>query len=489
MSSPRRSIPRETTGDAELDGILGGGIPRGSVVVIAGEPGSGKTVLTLQMLFHVASQGRNCLYFTTLSEPAIKVMRYMQLFDFFDPTLLDDRVIFADLGASLHEGPDATLAEIERRVEAHEPSFVAIDSFRAVGELLHARGEMARTFVYDLAVHTSTWGATTLLVGEYSGDDFATFAEFGVADGILRLGTERTELQSFREMEVLKLRGAAYSSGRHYFEITPRGVSFYPRVRAPDDLQRQPSGETAERASTGVLGLDELLAGGLPRASTTVLQGGTGTGKTMLSLQFLIEGARHDEKGVMFTLEETPDQLRDHARSVGWDLSSLEERGLIVIKHASPVELSTDRFLHEARKEVQELGAKRAVFDSLTTMALGVPSDRRYKEMVYAIAKHMRGQGTTLVMTVETEQLLGAAQLSGHGVSFIADNLIQLRYVEIDGRLERAISVLKARGIGHDSGLRSLEIGHGGVRVVGDRFRDLRGVLTGLPTPNERRRT
>jgi circadian clock protein KaiC len=115
-----------------------------------------------------------------------------------------------------------------------------------------------------------------------------------------------------------------------------------------------------------------------------------------------------------------------------------------------------------------------------------VPSDRRYKEMVYAIAKHMRGSGVTLLMTVESEQLLGTAQLTGHGVSFIADNLIQLRYVEIGGRLERAISVIKARGIKHDSELRSATIGTGGMRVVKEGFKDLRGVLTGLPMRDPR---
>jgi circadian clock protein KaiC len=216
------------------------------------------------------------------------------------------------------------------------------------------------------------------------------------------------------------------------------------------------------------------------------VQGGTGAGKTLLGLQFLLEGARRGERGIFFALEETPDQLRSEARSLGWDLVALEDQGRLVIKYTSPVELSTDRFLYEARTQVHDLGASRAVFDSLTTMALGVPSARRFKEMVYAIAKHMRGAGVSLMMTVESEQLLGSAQLSGHGVSFIADNLIQMRYVEIEGKLERAISVLKARGIKHESELRSLTIGAGGLQVIKDRFKDMRGVLTGLPARDPR---
>jgi circadian clock protein KaiC len=473
----------DSTGDAALDEILGGGIPRRSVMMIAGEPGSGKTILTLQMLFHAARQGKKSVYFTTLSEPAMKVIRYMQLFEFFDEDVLHEHVTFVDLGACLRVGAERTLAEIEERVARLEPSIVAIDSFRALGELLHHEGVAVRPFIYDLAVQMAGWGATTLLVGEYAREEMPTLAEFAVADGILRLGSLREELTSVREMEVLKLRGAAYVAGRHFFDIGKAGLSFYPRVSAPTHPHvEQVRATDLDRARTGVAGLDELLGGGLPRGGSTVVQGGTGTGKTLLSLQFLLTGAAQGEKGVLFTLEETPDQLRANVRSLGWDLAALEAQGLLVIRYASPVELSTDRFLYEARQEVAASGAVRAVFDSLTTMALGVPSQRRYKEMVYAIAKHMRGAGVTLLMTVELEQLLGAAQLTGHGVSFIADNIIQLRYVEMGAKLERAISVLKARGIEHESELRSLRVGKGGLTVVKDRFKDLHGVLTGLPT-------
>jgi circadian clock protein KaiC len=490
----------QSTGAAGLDQILGGGIPARSIIVVAGEPGSGKTVFTLQTLFHHAKQGRKCLYFTTLSEPAMKVLRYMQLFDFFDVELFDKNVIFTDLGAAIRQGGGAekVMSEIESRVEKHQPAFVAIDSFRAIAELFRGHEDM-RPFIYELAVQMAGWGATTFLVGEYSRAEYSTVAEFAIADGIIRLGSERERLTSVREMEVLKLRGAAYSSGQHFFDITRTGLAFYPRVSAPSatdaaanvadadakaDPDRRPHEiSTEDRVTTGVEGLDELLGGGFPRASASLIQGGTGTGKTLLSLQFLLDGAARGERGVLFTLEESPEQLRGIARGLGWDLGALEAEGRLVIKYNSPVELSTDRFLHEARSQIRELRASRAVFDSLTTLALGIPSDRRFKEMVYALGKHLRGAGVSLVMTVESEQLLGSAQLSGHGASFIADNVVQIRYVEIGGRLDRAISVLKARGIKHDSELRSLVIQKGGLRVLkADQFKDMRGVLTGLPS-------
>jgi circadian clock protein KaiC len=484
--SPLKSLAVESTGDPALDRILGGGIPARSIVVLAGEPGAGKTVLTLQMLFNAARAGKRCLYLTTLSEPALKVVQFMQLFDFFDPDLLETGVVFADLGGAVRQGPEATLHEVLRRVEKLEPDLVAIDSFRAVGELMAQSERLVRPFVYDLAVQMATWGATTLLVGEYGRGECSTSSECAVADGIIYLGSARDELTTVRELEVLKMRGAGYVTGRHFFEITQQGAEFYPRVSAPPEAPRTKASAPIERIALGVAGLDDMLGGGVLRGSTTIVQGGSGTGKTLVGLQFLIEGALRGEKGALFTLEESPEQLRDLTQGLGWDLRALEDTGMLSICYASPVELSTDRYLHRARSHVTQSGVKRAVFDSLSTMALGVRSERRFKEMVYAIAKHLRGGGVSSLMTVESEQLLGAAQLSGQGISFVVDNLVQLRYVELDGRLERAVSVLKARGIKHETEARAMVIDRGGVQVVQGRFRHMRGVLTGLPSKDAR---
>jgi circadian clock protein KaiC len=197
-------------------------------------------------------------------------------------------------------------------------------------------------------------------------------------------------------------------------------------------------------------------------------------------LQFLLDGVHRGEPGILFTLEETPDQLRAVARGFGWDLRPLEERRLLTLSYVSPVELSTDWFLDRARQQVEKLGARRAVLDSLTSMALGVVSERRFKELVYAFTKHFRALGATLTMNMEIAELLGSAQLSGYGISFAADNVIQLKYIELEGRLERGISVLKVRGVRHSTDVRRMSLEAGGVEV-GSPFKGLRGVLTGLP--------
>jgi circadian clock protein KaiC len=475
-----------STGSPAFDRILGGGLPERSLNVIAGEPGAGKTIFALQMIFHQARLGRKCLYLTTLSEPTLKLITYMQQFSFFDERLIAaNRVVIADVGSVLRrKGLEETLTEITGRVEHEQPAVVVIDSFKALRDVPGAASPAMRTFVYDLAVHMPTWGAVSLLVGEYTPEELATLSEFAIADGIIRLSNQRHELRAIREVEVLKLRGASYVTGGHFFEIGGDGLAFFPRVRTPDGEVAEPE-MADERVPTGSTGLDEMLGGGLPRASATVIQGGTGTGKTLLGLQFLLEGARNGEPGIHFSLEETTNQLRSVARGLGWDLRPLEDQGLFTFRYVSPVELSTDSFLHRARQEVERLGARRAVLDSLTSMALGVPSERRFKELVYAVTKHFRAAGVTLNMNMEIADLLGSAQLSGHGVSFAADNVIQLKYVEVDGSLERAISVLKARGVRHATNVRRLRVDAGKIDVD-SAFAGLRGVLTGLPVPAER---
>ena len=479
MTDRAATLERLGTGSSPLDTILDGGLPARSVTVVAGEPGSGKTVLTLQALFHHARQGKKCLYFSTLSEPALKTIRYVQAFSFFDARLIDDRLVFIDLGSALRNGGlDKVLQPLIERVESEGADLVAIDSFKAIHDLRPGNGS-SRMFVYDLAVGMAAWGATTLLVGEYRPEEISTAPEFAIADGIVQLTNERQELTAVRQFEVLKLRGANYITGRHFFDIGAKGLMFYPRVRGPA-ITDEPPVDLTDRVTTGVPGLDALLRGGLPRASTTIVEGGTGTGKTLVGLHFLFDGVRCGEPGVLFALEETPAQIRAVAKSFG--LNGVQAQNGLVINYTSPVELATDRFLDEALRLIAKVGARRVVLDSLTSMGLGVVSQRRFRELVYALTKHVRAAGVTLMMTMEVAELLGTAQLTGHGVSSIADNLIVLRYVEVEGHLERAMLVLKARGIGHTTELRRFVIDDQGAHV-GTQFQDLRGVLTGVPQP------
>ena len=212
MPDRAATLERLGTGSSPLDTILGGGLPARSVTVVAGQPGSGKTVLTLQALFHHARQGKKCLYFSTLSEPALKTIRYVQAFSFFDARLIDDRLVFIDLGSALRNGgPEKALQPLIDRVESEGADLVAIDSFKAIHDLMPDTSG-SRMFVYDLAVGMAAWGATTLLVGEYTAEEIGTAPEFAIADGIVQLTNERQELTAARAVRGLE---AARSELRH----------------------------------------------------------------------------------------------------------------------------------------------------------------------------------------------------------------------------------------------------------------------------------
>jgi circadian clock protein KaiC len=468
-----------STGIATLDRLTGGGIPAHSLSVLTGSPGSGKTVLAMQVLFAQAREGRRCVYFTTLSEPALKVLRYMRLFSFFDESLLDKTVHFVDLGSALLTAtPAEVLEQVRSRLEADEPDFVVFDSFKAVHDFVGHDIGAGRSFAYELAVSLAAWGATTLLLGEYTSEEISLLPEFAIADGIIQLSNERHDLTRLRQLEILKLRGAAYVTGTHFLEIRDDGIHLYPRVGTVTDPPTTPSAHGP--LSTGLPGLDDMLRGGLPAASTTLIEGGTGTGKTLLSLRFLLAGVEQGQPGIYFGLEEGATQLRHIVHALGWDLEAAEATGRLTLQHTPPIELNPDKFLREALASVRKVGASRVVFDSSTSLAMAVPSDVRFRELLFALSAQLRALNVTSIFTAEIPELLGSTQLTGRAISPIADNVILLRYVEIAGRLDRAISVLKARGVAHAPELRRFTITPQGPEV-GPAFTDLRGVLTGVP--------
>ncbi len=481
MGQEIATLDRVSTGNRELDEILGGGIPAGSVTVITGNPGSGKTVLALQQLFTAAREGRRCLYVTTLSEPALKIVRYMQLFDFFDASLLDERIRLRDLGDTLlTEGAVPAQQRLQALVEEEEPELVVIDSFKVFHDLLDP--SEVRPFVYELAVSLSSWGATTLLLGEYTADEPMDLPEFAIADGIVRLGSQRYGLASVRELQVLKMRGVDYAEGVHLFDIMKSGLHAYPRLQAPP-VKEPGEVATRERVAFGLASLDDLLDGGLPRGSSTLVQGATGTGKTILGLRFLATAAERGERAIHFGLEETPHDLRRVAGTFGWRLDPSDSASSSVrFVYTSPIELVADRFLHEALQAADEAGATRVVLDSLGTLRDAVGSHDRFRDLVYAFSRHMAAREITTLFLVESPELLGTNQLTTHMAASVVDNVILMRYVEERGTLVRALSVLKARGVRHSSELRRFMIEPDGPKV-GGAFNELRGVLTGVPEP------
>lgn len=476
-------LAKISTGIPSLDRILNGGLPRNSVNVIAGPPGTGKTILAQQIVFHNAREDDRAPYLVTVSEPTVKMLRYAQQFSFFDGHRVGSNVIYLDIGSTLLEhGLEEVTRQIEQYIEEYSPTILAIDSFKAIHELAGDAPQL-REFAYRLAVRLTAWGTTTLLVGEYTRKSITQAPIFAIADGIIHLDNDSRGMQAYRHLEVLKLRGSDYFSGKHPFSISADGLKVYPRVKMPDTPRSYPIGE--RRVSVGVPSLDEMLHGGMLSATSTLVVGSAGTGKTLLGLHFLMEGVRNGEPGLLVTLQETPSMLRIFARNYGWDLEKYEADGLLRLLYSSPVEIGVDEHAETIHQAIKKMGARRVVVDSLKDIELATPGKVRYKDYLYSLVNAFRAEGISSLLTSEIPEMFGAFTVSRYGISFVADNVLLLRYVELESRVSRAISVLKMRGSDHDKTVREYRItGQKGMELL-QSFAAYDAVLSGTAVTSQ----
>lgn len=474
-----RTLGRLATGVPYLDGILNGGIPLYSVNVVSGAPGAGKSILCQQIAFHNASPNSKVLYLSTLSEPLEKLVRYQQEFAYFDKSKLDRTVIYGDIGETiLQEGASKTIETLLGRLrETGNIKTVVIDSFKALSESA-ATAKEARALAYNLALQLSKIPCTSFLIGEYTKREMEDEPIFAIADGIFELTNESREMGTARYLRVLKLRGAGYFAGLHSFDIDSEGIKLHPRLRAAGAPSQPPSDQ--QKVETGIEGVDEMLQGGIPGGSATLVVGGAGTGKTLLGLHFIVQGISQGEPAVVATFQETPDQLCRIAGGFGWDLKQMEREGILRLLYSPPVELDIDRFAAELQGAIAKIGARRVVIDSVVDLEAGAPSEGRYKEFVYSLVSIFKSQGITSLMTSETPDLFGSVKLTDSGVSVVADNVVLLRYVEMNSAITRAISVLKTRGSDHDKSLKEFEITDRGIEILG-KFEGQTGIMSGSP--------
>jgi circadian clock protein KaiC len=477
-----------STGVPGLDRVLGGGLPEFSFSLIAGGPGAGKTTLAHQIVFANAAPERRAVYFTVLGEPAIKMLRYQQQYGFFDPAKVDGNVEFVNLSQEvLNADLSKVLDRIVRVVEQTSPALVAVDSFRTVVRAAEASpsGELElQAFVQRLALYLTSWQATTFLVGEYSETETRDNPIFTVADGIIWL-TQNVERNSVvRKLQVLKERGQAPMPGLHTFRITDDGIQVFPRIlQRPGRAERPPA---RARASWGVPGLDEMLGGGVPAGDAVLLAGPSGSGKTVFSTQFIAAGAAQGEPGVIATFEERPADYMARAKLLGFDLEEMVRQNQLRVFYLRPLDLSVDETLEEIHQAVSQVRAKRVLIDSLSGFELALaPTFREdFRESLYRMVGALTGGGVTVLMTVELTESFTNLSFSPHTISFLADDIVIQRYVEIAGQLRRLVTVAKMRNSAHSKDLREYEITARGV-VVGATLSDYRGLITGVPQLRE----
>lgn len=471
------SIRKLPTGVPGMDDLLGGGIPEFSFNLIAGVPGSGKTTLAHQMMFSLASPHAKALFFTVLGEPSLKMLRYQQQFPFFDIGKINKSIRYVNLATDLLDGDfERVMQRIDHEVRDFSPSLVFVDSFRSIAQSARTDGPHAHSlqhFVQQLGLKMSSWQATTFLIGEYMTPEEESNPIFTVADGIFWTSQVVHRDSMVRKIQVVKMRGQAQKLGLHTFRISGEGVEIFPRAIF-DVHPLQISGD--KRLSLGVPILDTMLGGGLPAAYSMLLVGPSGSGKTVLAAQFLSEGVRVGEPGVIAAFEKSPNQLLSH------QLNQMVTRGEVGLIDTRALDLSIDEILRDLMVTIKRMDAKRVVIDSLSGFEIALASVFRenFRESLYRLVAVLTGMGLTVVMTSELEDRYTDLRFSSYGNAFLADAIVMQRYVELKGQFRRVISVVKVRASNHSKDLRFYDIVNGSL-VIEDSLVQYASILSGHP--------
>ena len=452
---------RLRSGHQPLDEVLGGGLPANGISIIMGLPGTGKTIIAQQYTFHNARPDRPAVYFSTLSEPLEKILRFGQTLGFFDTSAVGTSVFYEDLG--LVAGRDG-LAGVGDHVAAvlkqRRPGLVVIDSFKALQVLAENETEF-RQFLHQLAGRLTAFPAASLWVGEYEAGEVALSPEFAVADAIVELATIPVGQREQRFLSVRKLRGSGFRSGQHGYRLTPEGLHLFPRLADIPAVGSYPLGD--RRIPSGIPGLDPMLGGGLWPGACTMVAGPSGSGKTVMGLHFIFGGAHHGEPGVIATLQENPTQLQRMLGGLGWPIA----HPAVEVMYRSPVDIHLDEWVYELLTAAERTKARRVLVDSLLDLRMAALDETRFQEFMYSLVQRFSRQGITLLTTYEMPGFVTAPSPSGVAMSHLADNVIMIDYHRERGTLKRSLAIVKTRASAHSVNMCEFSIGPDGISLGG----------------------
>ncbi len=471
---------RVETGVPGLDRVLGDGLRRGALHLIAGAPGTGKTILAHQTGSRHARSGAAVLYLTVLVESHEALLAQARRFEFFDASWVGRLFYYASLYSALAEGGVAGTHEaIEGLIRDHRPALVVLDGLHTIKSAAASDFEFTR-LMNELQTVSSLGGTTFLAITNVE-REWAASSEFAMSDGIFRLGRERSGRRVIRTIEVEKLRGADPLIGSHVFTISSAGIRIFPRLEsvvAKEGLA--PRMQAERRLRFGIPGLDAMLGGGISSASATMFAGVPGAGKTLMALSFVAAGAAAGEAGLFVGFHETPDRLLAKAERIGIPLREAVDGDRVRLLWKPSAELLADEVAEEVLDLVREHGIERLVIDGLDDIARMFVTEGRSTAFLAAFMDVLRSRGVSGAFTQEVRTIFGLElRLPMAEVPAAVDNIIFVRYVELRARLRHLISILKVRDQDYDSRIREFQVSARGIEV-GEPLAEAEAVLSGL---------
>ena len=433
-------------------------------------------------MFGLASPEKKALFFTVLGEPPLKMLRYQQQYSFFDVAKVGTSIRYINLAESLRTGDfSGVLKRITDEVEAFSPGLVFVDSFRSVIQTAKSGNEGIHDlqhFVQELGTRMTSWQATTFLIGEYAHTETEVNPVMTVADGLFSLSQHEEQNAVVRKIRIVKMRGQQHLSGAHTFRINGDGLHIYPRLLPASAIEPDvANSQDVPRIPTGVPHLDDLLSGGLPQGHALLVVGPSGSGKTILATEFLAEGLRQGEKGVIASFEKGTSRLRNAP------LARMVRAGDVTLIANNTLDLSIEEILGDLIDVIGRTNAKRVVIDSLSELGLYLAPEFRadFRTSVFRILSSLATLGVTVLVTVGMEDRFTDLRFSQADTSFLADAIIAMRYVETQGSLTKVISVIKVRGSAHSLDICQYKITDRGIEID-RRPMPYEGILSGHPS-------
>jgi circadian clock protein KaiC len=487
-------IKRVSSYVAGLDTILSGGFLSGGLYLIRGMAGAGKTILASQIIYGQAAQGNRALFVTVLGENHGRMMAHLRPMRFFDQSFVPDRVTYISAYQAMDEGDDGLkglIALLRGEIQTSGAAFLVLDGLSAVEDKARSAFTMKR-FTHELQTLASATDCTMFLLTTSSSAPSPTVQT--MVDGVIELGQRIFGLRAERRLRVHKIRGSAYLEGEHAYRITLDGVTVFPRIEAQfnNPVEREPP---TGRLTSGIASLDALLPGGISAAAMAAVIGPSGAGKTTVGLHFL-SASSSAEPGLLFGCYESTARLRLKAETMGLDLAGAEQRGDVELLWHPVGEHILDELAHELLEAVRRRGVKRLVIDGIVGFQQSSLEQDRIVRFWSALTRELRAMGVTTLHTMELPELMGSdIRVPVSGLPSLAEVLVLMRYVELQSKLFRLISVFKVRDGAFDPTIREFVITDTGI-AVGEPFEGLEAVLSGIArqsaagarTPRVRRR-